>query len=193
MDMTNSTKHAMTKLRAITGKLMNKSWHAFIHGGFDFGVIVWVSFFTKSIDVALERSTTTTIARGRALPESSRRGATRSRARHKSTLGTTFCTSQVVAQSNGKITGRHLAAGSGVKLVHASSGNKVGRVSTVLHEGDQHGRRIEVLGAIHVNRTKSNGCGEFGMKIEIRLTRLLFRPVLAKSNGISHEGRVRVM
>lgn len=66
-------------------------------------------------------------------------------------------------------------------------------MSAVLHEGAQHCWRVEILAAIHINRTESNGGSELGVEIEDRLCRLLFGPILAKSDGMSDEGRVGVM
>jgi len=66
-------------------------------------------------------------------------------------------------------------------------------MSAVLHEGAQHGWRVEILTAIHINGTESNGGSELGVEIEDRLCRLLFGPILAKSDGMSDEGRVGVM
>jgi hypothetical protein len=43
-------------------KLVNERGHALIEGAFEFGLIVLVRFFAKSIDAALKRSTTSPIA-----------------------------------------------------------------------------------------------------------------------------------
>ena len=100
----------------------------------------------------------------------------------------------MIAQSNGKLARRHLVAGSWSKLVRASRGNEARGMSAVLHdEGAQHCRRIEILGTIHVDCTKSDRFDEFGMKVKNLLTRLLRRPLLAEGKRMSHQGWTRVM
>ena len=100
----------------------------------------------------------------------------------------------MVAQSNGQVAGRqHIVAGSGIKLVHASRGDKIAEMSTILHEDAQHSGGVEILRSIHVNCMEGNGSGEFGVKIENPLIRLLFWPILAKSNRMGDEGWVGVV
>lgn len=67
MVMAHATKHAMRKLWSIVSKLVDESWHAFVHGSFEFGIVVWVRFVAKSIDAALVRLTTTAVAKWLAL------------------------------------------------------------------------------------------------------------------------------
>ena len=62
-DTAASTKRTMTKLRTVMSKLMSERWRVFIHGGFEFGVAVFVLFFAKSTDAVLKRSTPTRMSR----------------------------------------------------------------------------------------------------------------------------------
>ena len=94
-------------------------------------------------------------------------------------MGRAVGSGQVVTQNNGQVASGQIVAGSRVKLVHPSRGNKVAGLGTVLHERAQYGGRGEVLAAIHVDPTKSDGGSEDGVKIEDRLSRLLFWPIFA--------------
>jgi hypothetical protein len=67
MRLADTAKHAVSKLRSFTVELMNNSGHVFIQSGLEFGIIVGICLFTKSIDATLKRSTTPAKSR-RALP-----------------------------------------------------------------------------------------------------------------------------
>jgi hypothetical protein len=56
MHLANSTKHTVTESRTFVLELTNESWHVLIHGGFEFGIIIGILFFTQSIDATLKRS-----------------------------------------------------------------------------------------------------------------------------------------
>ena len=114
MIMAHVTKHTMTKLRSIVSELLNVSWHAFIHGSFEFGIVEWNRFIAESIDATLVRATTTTtVARSRVLSKTHTRGTTRRGARHEGKLGRAVGSGQVVTQSNGKVTRDKLLLGVG--------------------------------------------------------------------------------
>lgn len=102
-------------------------------------------------------------------------------------------TSQIVAQSNGKVTGSQLMTGGWIELVQTGSGNEISRMVTVLHESAHDQGGIKILRTVHEDRTKRDGFSEFGMKFENRLARFLFGPVLTEGNRMSDEGWVRVM
>ena len=121
MIMAHATKHTMAQLRSIVGELMNEGWHAFVHSSFEFSIVVWIRFIAKGIDTTLVRATTTTtVARGRVLPITWRRGTTRRRARHVGKLRRAVRSSQIIAQSNSQVARGQIIAGSRIKLVNPS-------------------------------------------------------------------------
>ncbi len=100
---------------------------------------------------------------------------------------------QIVAQSKCKITGRHHVARRWVDFIQSSGGDEKSGMSAILHEGAEHDRGIEILGAIQKDSTKGNGFNKFGIKLEDPLSRFLLGPVLAEGDGMSNEGWVGVM
>ena len=59
-------------------------------------------------------------------------------------------------------------------------------------EGEEHSRRVEILDVTHEDRSKLDGFGEFGRKVEDGLGGFLMRPVQTRGDGVFDESWMRV-
>lgn len=112
MRVSDATKHAVTKCGTIVSKLVDNSWHLFVHGSFKSGIVVGIIFFAKSIDATLKWATTT----AKSSSESSRRGDGEINGEFRRTV----FTCQAAAQSNGEVARRHVVTGQRIKSVNVA-------------------------------------------------------------------------